>query len=336
MKNLQQFFVPDKLASLRLDLFLSEQLEGFSRTQIQSLIKEGKVLVNQKEVRKVAFLISPGDCVDIELPATENKTKLTHENIPLDILYEDKDVVVVNKPAGLVVHPAPGHTSGTLVNALLYHCKDFVISGNPIRPGIVHRLDKNTSGVLVVAKNPGSYQHLSEQVKERAFSRRYFALVKGIPQSPQGTIEAGIGRSLLDPKRMSVTGVNAREAITHFYLRENFSCFSLLELKLNTGRTHQIRVHLRFIGHPIVGDPIYGFTDYDLLNLPAPVVNALNKLPGQALHAGSLGFTHPRTEQFLEFTAPLPNYFQNILNELHKYFSDTKSTIYPTKLGKSR
>lgn len=325
MKDYEQFFVPDELSSpLRLDLFLSEQLEGFSRTQIQSLIKNGKVLVNKKEVRKSAFLVNPGDYVDITLPQPEKKTRLMPENIPLDIIYEDKDVVVVNKQAGLIVHPAPGHNSGTLVNALLFHCKDFVISGNPIRPGIVHRLDKNTSGVLVVAKNPESYQHLREQVKERAFSRKYFALVKGVPQSSKGTIEAGIGRSLFDPKRMSVTGVNAREAITHFYLRENYTSFSLLELKLNTGRTHQIRVHLRFIGHPVLGDPIYGFTDYDLLNLPAPVVNALNKLPGQALHAESLGFTHPRTEQFLEFTAPLPDYFQNILNELRKYFPNAK------------
>lgn len=325
MKDYEQFFVPDELSSpLRLDLFLSEQLEGFSRTQIQSLIKNGKVLVNKKEVRKSAFLVNPGDYVDITLPQPEKKTRLMPENIPLDIIYEDKDVVVVNKQAGLIVHPAPGHNSGTLVNALLFHCKDFVISGNPIRPGIVHRLDKNTSGVLVVAKNPESYHHLREQVKERAFSRKYFALVKGVPQSSKGTIEAGIGRSLFDPKRMSVTGVNAREAITHFYLRENYTSFSLLELKLNTGRTHQIRVHLRFIGHPVLGDPIYGFTDYDLLNLPAPVVNALNKLPGQALHAESLGFTHPRTEQFLEFTAPLPDYFQNILNELRKYFPNAK------------
>lgn len=321
MKDIRQFIVPEEISSLRLDLFLSDQLEGISRTRIQTLIKEGSVSINDKLIKKPSAPITAGDTIEITLPEVEENTELIPENIPIEILFEDKDVVVVNKPAGLVVHPAPGHIHGTLANALLYHCRDFVVSGDPKRPGIVHRLDMNTSGVLVVAKNPESYQHLRKQVEDRAFSRRYFALVKGIPKTEQGIIDAGIGRSFSDPKRMSITGINAREAVTHFYLREKFSSVSLLELKLNTGRTHQIRVHLRFIGNPIIGDPVYGFTDYSTLGFPKNIILALQKLPGQALHAGLLGFVHPATNKYIEFTAPLPEYFQNILNELKKISS---------------
>lgn len=316
--GIQRFSVPEETLPLRLDLFLSDQLEGISRTQTQNMIKTGKVSVNNKIIRKPSFLVFSGDNIEVTLPDFSEITELVPENIPLNILYEDRDVVVINKPAGLVVHPAPEHRNGTLVNALLYHCKDFVISGDPIRPGIVHRLDMYTSGVLVVAKNPESYYHLRKQVEERTFTRRYYALVKGIPRSEQGVIDASIGQSFANPKRMSITGINARDAITHFYLREKFSSISFLELKLDTGRTHQIRVHLRFIGNPIIGDPVYGFTDYSALNLPENVVLALQKLPGQALHAGLLGFTHPTANKYLEFTAPLPEYFQNVLQELRK------------------
>lgn len=316
MTGIQQFLVPEETLPLRLDLFLSDQLEGISRTQIQNMIKTGKVSVNNKIIRKPSFLVNSGDTIEITLPGFKENIELIPENIPLDILYEDRYVVVVNKPAGLVVHPAPEHRSGTLVNALLYHCKDFIISGDPIRPGIVHRLDMYTSGVLVVAKNPESYLHLRKQVEDRAFTRRYYALVKGIPKSERGIIDASIGQCFVNPKIMSITGVNAKNAITHFYLREKFSSISFLELKLDTGRTHQIRVHLRFIGNPIIGDPVYGFTDYSALNLPKNVILALQKLPGQALHAGMLGFIHPITKKYFEFIAPLPEYFQNVLNEL--------------------
>ncbi len=316
MTGIQQFIVPEETLPLRLDLFLSDQLEGISRTQIQNMVKMGKVSVNNKIIRKPSFLVNSADTIDVILPHFEENTELIPENIPIDILYEDRDVIVVNKPAGLVVHPAPEHRRGTLVNALLYHCKDFVISGDPIRPGIVHRLDMYTSGVLVVAKNPESYLHLRKQVEDRAFTRRYYALVKGVPKSERGIIDASIGQSFVNPKIMSITGVNAKNAITHFYLREKFSSMSFLELKLDTGRTHQIRVHLRFIGNPIIGDPVYGFTDYSALNLPKNVILALQKLPGQALHAGILGFIHPITKKYFEFRAPLPEYFQNVLNEL--------------------
>ncbi len=316
MSNIILFSVPEEVSDLRLDLFLSDQLEGFSRTQLQKIIKNGEVTVNGKQEKKPSFLISSGDIIQITLSDIEEITSLIPENIPIDIIYEDKDIVVVNKPAGLVVHPATGHRNGTLVNALLYHCKDFVPSGDPQRPGIVHRLDMNTTGVLVVAKNPESYIHLRKQVEERTFSRRYFALVKGIPRSEQGIIETQIGRSFADPKRMSITGINAREAVTHFYLRERFTSVSFLELKLSTGRTHQIRVHLRFIGNPILGDPIYGFMDYASLGLSQQVITALEKLPGQALHAGFLGILHPTTGEYMEFSAPLPDYFQDILNAL--------------------
>ncbi|MGC9052598.1 MAG: pseudouridine synthase, partial [Candidatus Hydrogenedens sp.] len=200
MNDIRQFFISDETPSLRIDLFLSDQFEGISRTRIQDMIKAGKVFVNGRQIKKVSTLISSGDCIEIILPNIEENTELIPEKIPIEILYEDKDVVVVNKPAGLVVHPAPGHISGTLVNALLYHCKDFVISGAPKRPGIVHRLDMNTSGVLVVAKNPESYRHLRNQVENREFSRKYLALVKGIPKTEQGIIDAGIGRSFADPK----------------------------------------------------------------------------------------------------------------------------------------
>jgi len=318
MTDTRQIPVSEQISSLRLDLFLSDQLEGFSRTQIQCMIKEGKVFVNQKQIKKPSFLVSSGDNIVITLPDIDENTELVPEDIPIEILYEDKEVIVVNKPAEQVVHPAPGHVKGTLVNALLYHCKDFILSGDPMRPGIVHRLDMNTTGVLVVAKNPESYHHLRKQVEERGFTRKYFALVKGVPKTEYGIIDAGIGRSLTDPKRMSITGVNAREAITHFYLREKYSSMSFLELKLSTGRTHQIRVHLRFIGNPIIGDPVYGFTDYSALNFPDNVVCALQRLPGQALHAGLLGFIHPKTDRYIEFTAPLPEYFQNILDEIRK------------------
>jgi len=319
METTQSFIVPEITQPLRLDLFLYDQMEGISRSQIQNLIKNGKTTVNQKTITKPAYLINSGDHVTISQPEEET-SELIPENIPLDILYEDKHIIVINKPAGMVVHPATGHTHGTLVNAILHHCKDFIISGDPLRPGIVHRLDINTSGVLVIAKNPEAYFHLRQQVENREFSRKYIALVKGIPKSKKGTIDASIGRSLADPKRMSVTGVSARDAITHFQLLKDYSVLSLLELKLNTGRTHQIRVHLRFIGHPVIGDPVYGFTDYASLKLSPSIVNALQKLPGQALHAQTLGFTHPITHTFLECSAPLPDYFQNILDELNKHY----------------
>lgn len=313
MEESKAFVVPEDVDHLRLDLFLSDQLEGMSRTQCQSLIKDGKVRVNSKTVTKPAFGISSGDVVEVTIPPHDLLVELVPENIPVDIVFEDADVVVVNKPAGLVVHPGIGHPRHTLVNAILYHCKDFIPSGDNTRPGIVHRLDMNTTGLLVVAKNPESYQALREQVERRRFTRRYLALVKGVPEATTGIIEAGIGRSMADPKRMSVTGIKAKEAITSFTVKENYRFISLLELKLSTGRTHQIRVHLRFIGHPILGDPVYGFVEYSALPISDQLRSALSQLPGQALHAQTLGFYHPKTGKYLEFSADPPDYFTDLV-----------------------
>lgn len=318
MEESVEFQVNEEDALLRLDLFLYEKLEGWSRSKCQSLIKSGKVKINGRSILKPAHSVRMGDKVEVLLEEPKIEETLIPENIPIEILYEDKDIVVVNKQAGLVVHPAPGHPRGTLVNALLYHCKDYQLSGDPSRPGVVHRLDMNTTGVLVFAKNAHAYLELRRQVESREFNRRYLALVKGVPTYKEGLIEASIGRSLADRKRMSVSGINSKEAITYYTVREDFGLMSLLELKLSTGRTHQIRVHLKFIGHPVMGDPVYGFIDYDTMKLPPPLIRLLEKLPGQALHAQLLGIRHPTKNEYMEFSAPVPNYFEDILCYLRK------------------
>jgi len=319
MEEVLEFKVDEEGDSLRLDLFLFDKLEGWSRSRCQTLIKSGKVKVNEKTVSKPAYNVKLNDVVQVTIEEAKQEEGLIPENIPIDIIYQDNDIVVVNKPAGLVVHPAPGHPNGTLVNALLYHCKDYSpVSGDPLRPGVVHRLDMNTTGVLVFAKNPHAYLELRRQVENREFKRRYLALVKGVPPHKEGIIEASIGRSLCDRKRMSVTGVNSREAVTHYVVKESFKYLSLLELKLFTGRTHQIRVHLKFIGYPVLGDPVYGFVDYHTLPLPETVIRTMEKLPGQALHAQLLGLKHPTNNAYMEFTAPLPDYFNEILSLLRK------------------
>lgn len=303
-------------AGLRLDVYLAGAVEDASRSFIKRLIKDGNVTVNGHACTKPGRTVNAGDSVEVELPPPPC-TELGPEDIPLDILYEDSDVLVVNKPSGLVVHPAPGHASGTLVNAVLHHCSDFQRPGeDALRPGIVHRLDQYTSGAMVVAKSPRAFASLSEQARDHTFDRRYLALVRGEFKDAAGRISASIGRSTHDRHRMTVTGLNSREAVTRFEVLERFGVASLVGLVLETGRTHQIRVHLRFAGHPVLGDPVYGVTDFTDWKITPEVRNALEALDGQALHAELLGFEHPATSERVQFTAPLPGDFAKVLSAL--------------------
>lgn len=285
----------------RIDKILTKQLDGFSRTQIQSLINESHVHVNGKVV-KASYKLENDDMIDIHIPEPENLDILP-ENIPLNIVYEDQDVIVVNKPSGMIVHPSAGINSGTLVNALLYHCHDLSGINGVHRPGIVHRIDKETSGLLMVAKNDMAHQSLSLQLQEHTVIRRYLALVHGVIPHEFGRIEAPIGRDPHDRQKMTCTDKNAKDAITNFKVIERFKDMTLVECRLETGRTHQIRVHMQYIGYPVYGDPQYGrLRD--------------NHQYGQYLHAKILGFIHPRTGEDMYFDSELPEYFQVKLNEL--------------------
>lgn len=300
----------------RLDIYLAEQIADASRSFIKRLIKGDRVWVNGKLCTRPARPVTTGEHIRLALPPPPT-TELQPENIPLEILYQDADVIVVNKPAGLVVHPAPGHYTGTLVHALLYHCPDFRPSGSdPLRPGIVHRLDRDTSGVMVVAKTPLAFSTLSEQARNHEFDREYLALVQGEFKENNGRIEAALGRSIADPKKITITGIDGKEAATRFRVLKRFGVASLLALQLETGRTHQIRVHLRFAGHPVLGDSVYGVTDFTTLKVPPNVKSALQHLQGQALHAARLGFVHPTTKQHMLFTAPVPQDFEVALAAL--------------------
>lgn len=284
----------------RLDKLISESSE-LSRSAAAKLIERGLVTVNGKSVDKKTVLKS-GEIAVVKIPEPEPQDILP-EDIPLDIVYEDEDLLVVNKPKGMVVHPAAGHFSGTLVNALMYHCKDSLSGINgEIRPGIVHRIDKDTSGLLIVAKNDFAHIGLSEQIKAHSFTREYQTVVCGnIKQD--GTVNAPIGRHKLDRKKMCVTAENSREAITHYFVLRNFAGYTHLRVQLETGRTHQIRVHLSYIGHAVAGDEVYG--------------NGKPKwLCGQCLHAKKIGFVHPRTGEYLEFDSDLPEYFKKFLREI--------------------
>lgn len=302
----------------RLDVYLADEMEDASRSFIKKLIKDGRVTVNGGVCTRPGRTMTAGDKVAVEIPPPP-VTDLRPEDIPIEILYEDQDVVVVNKPAGLVVHPAPGHYTGTLLNAILYHCADFQRPGaDPARPGIVHRIDRDTSGVLVIAKTPSAFAALSEQARAHTFDRRYLALVRGEFKETRGRITASIGRSMADPARMAVTGIGGRDAVTRFEVMERFGVASLLSVQLETGRTHQIRVHLRFAGHPILGDPVYGITDYESWKLDPEARAALGALHGQALHAERLGFTHPATGQINTFAAPVPADFMRAVDALRR------------------
>ena len=292
-------------AGMRLDKFLSVRVEELTRSAAERLAEQGRVSSGGKILDK-KYRLRAGDAIEVLLPEPVGLDVLP-EAIPLDIRYEDADLLVVNKPKGMVVHPAAGHASGTLVNALLAHCGDSLSGINGvIRPGIVHRIDKDTSGLLIVAKNDFAHQRLAEQIKEHSFTRMYEAVVHGNLKEDTGTIDAPIGRHPTDRKRMAVTEKNSRHAVTHFEVLARYKGFTHVRLKLETGRTHQIRVHMAYIGHPVAGDPVYG--------PKKPVPN----LDGQCLHARVIGFVHPRTGEYLEITSELPAYFTAFLDKLKK------------------
>jgi len=312
--------VSEEYERFRLDVYLADVIEDASRSFIKKMIKDQRVTVNGGVCTRPGRTMTEGDRVEAEIPPPVD-TDLVAEDIPLDILYEDADVLVVNKPSGLVVHPAPGHYRGTLVNAVLHHCPDFQRPGTDLtRPGIVHRLDRYTSGVMVVAKTARAFTGLAEQEAAHTFARQYIALIRGHFKEDHGRISAPIGRSTADHSRMSITGIGGRDAVTRFEVLERFgagnNATSLVALVLETGRTHQIRVHLRFAGHHVLGDPVYGVTEYAHWGLKDEVRAALEGLEGQALHAERLGFTHPATDERLTFTAPPPADFQSAWDAL--------------------
>lgn len=286
----------------RLDGYLADTLDGISRSYLQKLIGEQLILVNQKAV-KANYKVKTGDTLLVQIPDAA-PIEILPEPMDLNIVYEDSDLVIVNKPAGMVVHPAHGHYSGTLVNGLLAHCTDLSGINGKMRPGIVHRIDKDTSGLLMVAKNDLAHQHLAAQLKAHSIRRAYYALVQGVISEPAGLVDAPIGRHETDRKKMAVTMKNSKEARTHYYVKERFARHTFIECKLETGRTHQIRVHMAYLGHPLVGDPLYGTRKNNL------------DFPGQALHAYALGMIHPRTGEELYFEAPLPEHFQTVLTNL--------------------
>ena len=288
----------------RLDSFLTKKLDNVSRNYISKLIKDGSIIINGKR-SKARYIVKKGDLISIKLPKPK-ELEVLGENIPLNIVYEDRDILIVNKPQGIVTHPAPGNTTGTLVNGLIYYDETISEVGDIARPGIVHRLDKNTSGLLIVAKNQESYKSLVEDFKTRKIKRKYMALVYGKFSLKEGTINAPIGRHPVDRKRMAVVYENSKEAITDYKVLEEFKDYSLLEIHLQTGRTHQIRVHMAYLKHPIVGDGIYSRRKNEF------------KIHNQLLHAKSLGFYHPRTKEYMEIESDLPEEFSNIVELLRK------------------
>lgn len=289
----------------RVDVFLNEEMEDISRSALQKNIEKGNITVNGEKISK-NYKLRIGDIVEAELPPPEN-IDIVPEDIPLDIMYEDDDLIVINKPQNMVVHPAPGHYTGTLVNALMFHCGDNLSGINGVlRPGIVHRIDKDTSGVLVIAKSDLAHKGLSEQLAEHSMKRVYNAIVYNSFSEESGTVDRNIDRSKNDRKKMAVVMQGGRNAVTHYKVIEKLGKYTWVELQLETGRTHQIRVHMSYIGHPLLGDPVYG---------PKKCPFNLN---GQVLHAKVLGFIHPRTGEYMEFNSELPDYFNDILRELRK------------------
>lgn len=295
-----EIIITEEYGSGRIDKVLSDANADWSRTQIQQWLKDGAVLVNEGTV-KSNYKVKVGDVIQVVVPELE-ELDIVAEDLNLDIVYEDSDVLVVNKPRGMVVHPAPGHASGTLVNGLMHQVKDLSGINGVMRPGIVHRIDKDTSGLLMVAKNDQAHVSLVDQLVEKSVTRVYTALVHGHIPHDQGTIDAPIGRDSKDRQSMTVTD-KGKHAITHFKVLDRFGDFTLVECRLETGRTHQIRVHMKYIGYPLAGDPKYG---------PKKTID----FNGQALHAGTIGFKHPRTGEYLEFTQPLPEEFESLLKKL--------------------
>ena len=299
----KELFVTEDISGDRIDKFLSDQCEELSRSFLQKLLKAGEIFVNGKPV-KASYRVLDGDSILFEVPeATE--PEILPEDIPLDIVYEDHDVILVNKPKGMVVHPAAGHYSQTLVNALMYHCREDLSGINGVlRPGIVHRIDMDTTGILIACKNDLAHNSIAAQLKEHSITRRYEAIVHGVLKDEEGTVDAPIGRNPQDRKKMCINYQNGKQAVTHYRVLKRFHDFTHIECRLETGRTHQIRVHMASIGHPLLGDAVYGPSKCPY------------KLQGQTLHAGVLGFVHPRSGEYMEFRAPRPEYFERLLKIL--------------------
>lgn len=302
-KDIFEFTIDDTQESLRIDKYISLIMPDQSRSYIQKLIKDGAVFVNKKPI-KASYKVEDGDRVEVHLPEPVS-LDVEPEDIPLDIVYEDDDVILVNKPKGMVVHPSAGHESHTLVNAILYHCKDNLSSINGVmRPGIVHRIDKDTTGILVICKNDQAHNALAEQLKVHSITRKYHAICIGNLKEDQGTVEGPIGRHPNDRKKMCINEKNGKPAVTHYRVLQRFGNYTYIECTLETGRTHQIRVHMSSIGHPLLGDDIYGPSKCPF------------KLDGQTLHAKVLGFIHPSTGEYVEFETALPDYFDKLLQKL--------------------
>lgn len=305
MINAHIIGVTDENTGERIDKVICQAIDGMSRSAVQKIIDDGNVSVGETVISK-NYKTRRGDIIKVFIPQAK-ELEVTAENIPLDIRYEDNDLLVVNKPKGMVVHPAAGNYDGTLVNALMYHCKGSLSGINGvIRPGIVHRIDKDTSGLLIVAKNDFAHINLAEQIKVHSFTREYQSVVYGKIKNDSGMVDAPIGRHPVDRKKMAVTPKNSKNAVTHYKVIKEYDGFTHLGLRLETGRTHQIRVHMSYIGHPVAGDPVYG---------PKKVIESLS---GQCLHAGLIGFKHPRTNEYIEIKSELPQYFTDFLRRIDK------------------
>ena len=303
-EEIREFLVEEDEEGDRLDVYLADQFVDMSRSYIQKIIKDKKVTVNGK-IEKAKYLVKEEDKIVIEIPKPK-VLEVVPQDIPIEIVYEDDDIIIVNKPQGMVVHPAPGNYEGTLVNAILYHCKENLSSINGvIRPGIVHRIDKDTSGILMIAKNNNAHNCLAEQLKDHSITREYEFICHGVFKEDNVTVDRPIGRNPKDRLKMAIVP-NGKRAVTHFEVIERFNGYTHVRARLETGRTHQIRVHAMSINHPLVGDPVYG------------PKNSKIKLNGQALHAKKLGFIHPTTKEYIEFDSELPDYFQKLLEKLRK------------------
>lgn len=299
----QEYIVEAEDTGIRIDRYLSERCADISRSYFQKLLKEEEILVDGFPV-KSNYKVTAGNRIQVTIPEAR-EPEIVPEEMQLDILYEDKDIILINKPKRMVVHPAAGHYTGTLVNGLMDHCRGDLSGINGVmRPGIVHRIDMDTTGVLIVCKNDMSHQSIANQLKEHTITRKYYAIVHGIVKSEEGTIDAPIGRHPVDRKKMSINQKNGKNAITHYRVLEYLKQFTYVECQLETGRTHQIRVHMASIGHPLLGDAVYG-----------PMKSPYH-LTGQTLHAGVLGIIHPRSGEYMEFHAPLPEYFSDLLRKL--------------------
>ena len=305
MADVFTYYVDDDGVGTRVDRFLADNMEGYTRSSLQRLLDEGNMLVGNSPVAK-NYKCKQGDVISVSVPDAK-PLDLEAQNIPLDIVYEDNDLLVVNKQKGMVVHPANGNPDGTLVNALMYHCGDSLSGINGIiRPGIVHRIDKDTSGLLIVAKNDAAHVGLAQQIKDHSFTRAYEAVVYGNVKEDEGTVNLPIGRNPKDRKKMAVVKANSKPAVTHYQVLERFGDFTHIRCVLETGRTHQIRVHMAYIGHPVAGDGVYG---------PRKVIT---ELEGQCLHAKQIGFVHPITNKYLEFDSELPDYFTKFISKIRK------------------